>query len=194
MIGKPHNESCAVSFFRCNFSEYLSVIRTDDYYCMNVSDYNTCVDEHADGLFRFIFKHMKDEEQARDVVQDAFEKMWLKVSEINAEKAKSYLFTTAYRTMIDQFRRNSKKQLLEDAHMKELKDHNQYSDLNEILHEALEKLPEIQKSVVLLRDYEGYNYKEIGEITNLSESQVKVYIFRARKTLKEYLVSIDYVI
>lgn len=161
---------------------------------MNVSDYNTCVEEHADGLFRFIFKHMKDEEQARDVVQDAFEKMWLKVSEINAEKAKSYLFTTAYRTMIDQFRRNSKKQLLEDAHMKELKDHNQYSDLNEILHEALEKLPEIQKSVVLLRDYEGYNYKEIGEITNLSESQVKVYIFRARKTLKEYLVSIDYVI
>lgn len=161
---------------------------------MNVSDYNTCVDAHADGLFRFIFKHMKDEEQARDVVQDAFEKMWMKVSEINAAKAKSYLFTTAYRTMIDQFRRNAKQQTLEEGHLKTLKDQNQYSDLNEILHEALDRLPEIQKSVVLLRDYEGYNYKEIGEITELSESQVKVYIFRARKTLKDYLVSIDYVI
>jgi len=45
-----------------------------------------------------------------------------------------------------------------------------------------------------LRDYEGYDYKEIGEIANLSMSQVKVYIFRARKALKDYLVSIEKVI
>ncbi|HNF70750.1 MAG TPA: sigma factor-like helix-turn-helix DNA-binding protein, partial [Chitinophagales bacterium] len=45
-----------------------------------------------------------------------------------------------------------------------------------------------------LRDYEGYSYEEIGEVLNLSESQVKVYIFRARQTMKEYLVSIHYVI
>jgi len=58
---------------------------------MNTADYNTCVDNHADGVYRFILKNMKDEDQARDVVQDAFEKMWLKVDEINPEKAKSYL-------------------------------------------------------------------------------------------------------
>ncbi|MFN3343931.1 MAG: RNA polymerase sigma factor, partial [Flavobacteriales bacterium] len=73
--------------------------------------------------------------------------------------------------------------------------HNeQYSDLKEILNEALQKLPEIQRSVVMLRDYEGYNYEEIGEITNLNESQVKVYIFRARKFLKEYIGSMEAVI
>jgi RNA polymerase sigma factor (sigma-70 family) len=71
---------------------------------------------------------------------------------------------------------------------------NQYSDLNEILHEALETLPERQKSVVLLRDYEGYSYQEIGEITSMSESQVKVYIFRARKALKTHIGSIEAVI
>ena len=161
---------------------------------MNVSDYNTCVDEHADGVFRFIFKHMKDEDQARDVVQDAFEKMWLKLSEINASKAKSYLITTAYRTMIDHVRKHSKESRLEEAQLVKQRHEEQYSDLNEILHEALERLPEIQKSVVLLRDYEGYNYKEIGEITELSESQVKVYIFRARRALKDYWVCIDYVL
>jgi RNA polymerase sigma factor (sigma-70 family) len=56
------------------------------------------------------------------------------------------------------------------------------------------KLPDMQKTVLLLRDYEGYDYAEIGKITNLSESQVKVYIFRARKEMKKYLVSIDLII
>ena len=70
----------------------------------------------------------------------------------------------------------------------------QYSDLKEILNEALSRLPEIQKTVILLRDYEGYDYAEIGEITNLTESQVKVYIFRARTFLKNYIGKMEVVI
>jgi RNA polymerase sigma-70 factor (ECF subfamily) len=66
--------------------------------------------------------------------------------------------------------------------------------LKEVLRDALDKLPEIQKSVIMLRDYEGYDYKEIGEITNLSESQVKVYIYRGRVALKEYIGSLSNVI
>lgn len=68
---------------------------------------------------------------------------------------------------------------------------NQYSDLQEVLHEAIEKLPEDQKAVIMLRDYEGYAYNEIAEITGLTESQVKVYIFRGRKFLQQYLGSIE---
>ena len=161
---------------------------------MNTADYNTCVDQHADAVYRFILKNMRDEDAARDVVQDAFEKMWLKHEEIDASKAKSYLFTTAYRTMIDYFRKSKKESRMEEVHLNKLEDKRQYSDLNDVLHEALDRLPEIQKSVVLLRDYEGYKYPEIGEITGLSESQVKVYIFRARTSLKEYLVRVDYLI
>jgi RNA polymerase sigma-70 factor (ECF subfamily) len=70
----------------------------------------------------------------------------------------------------------------------------QYSDLNEILHEALDRLPPVQKSVIMLRDYEGYSYEEIEKITGLNESQVKVYIYRGRVALKEYLVKMDYVV
>ena len=71
---------------------------------------------------------------------------------------------------------------------------NNYSDLKEVLEEAVAQLPEIQRTVVMLRDYEGYSYKEIGKITTLNESQVKVYIYRARKFLKEYIGSMDVVI
>ncbi len=62
-----------------------------------------------------------------------------------------------------------------------------YSDLKEILNKAVEQLPDVQRSVILLRDYEGYSYREIGEIAGLSESQVKVYIFRARIFLKKFI-------
>ena len=51
----------------------------------------------------------------------------------------------------------------------------------------MEKLTNLQKSIILLRDLEGYNYKEIGIMLNLNESQVKVYLFRARKKIKDQI-------
>ena len=161
---------------------------------MTVDDYNNCVDAHADGLYRFLLKHLRDTELARDLVQESFLKMWQKVEEVDALKAKSYLFSTGYHTMIDQIRRDKKKGNFDEVDPRKLSHSGQYSDLNEILHEALETLPSAQKTVILLRDYEGYSYEEIGEICKLSESQVKVYIFRARKALKEYIGSIDMVL
>ena len=66
-------------------------------------------------------------------------------------------------------------------------------NLSQTLNNALAQLSEVQRSVVLLRDYEGYTYDEIAQITQLTESQVKVYIFRARKKLQQILVSPDLV-
>lgn len=161
---------------------------------MTVHDYNTCVDRHADGLYRFMLRHVRDTEKAKDLVQDAFAKVWLKIDEIDPSKAKSYLFSTGYHTMIDLLRREKKKGDFEEVDVNKLAHSEQFSDLNEVLHEALNTLPEIQKSVVLLRDYEGYNYAEIGEICALSEAQVKVYIFRARKALRAYIGTIETVL
>lgn len=162
---------------------------------MTAEEFNSCVDLHADNLYRFILKNVKDTDKAKDVVQDTYEKLWLKVSEVPSTNAKSYMFTTAYRTMIDMFRRNKKQTRMEHGEFDEILSHKkQYSDLKTVLNEAVNKLPEIQRMVVMLRDYEGYSYKEIGEITNLTESQVKVYIFRARIFLKNYIGNIETVI
>lgn len=161
---------------------------------MTTREYNDCVDLHADGVYRFILKNIKDKDDAQDIVQDAFEKLWINRKKLKEEKAKSYLFTTAYHKMIDMIRRNKHLGSMEDAQEISYAEHGQYSDLKEILDEALEKLNDIQRSVILLRDYEGYSYKEIGDITGLNESQVKVYIYRARGFLKNYIVSPQYVI
>lgn len=163
---------------------------------MNLEEYNKCVEEDADGLYRFIVKSMRDADRAQDVVQDAFEKLWMKSKEVDAAKAKSYLFSTAYHRMIDVFRKENRMGELDEYTAGNLETNRSdgYSDLKEILDEAVLKLPEIQRSVLMMRDYEGYSYKEIGDITGLNEGQVKVYIFRARKFLKSYIGSMDKVI
>ncbi len=161
---------------------------------MTSKEYNKCVDEHADGLYRFILKNMRDEEEARDVVQDSFEKMWRNHESVDAKKSKSYLFTTGYHTMIDRIRRKKHVSDFTKVNEDSLFHTEQYSDVKKILNEALNLLPDIQKAVITLRDFEGYSYEEIGTITKLNESQVKVYIYRARLFLKEYIGSMERVI
>jgi len=161
---------------------------------VTAEEYNRTVDEHADGVYRFIVHNIKDKDEAKDVVQDAFEKFWKNHENVQFEKAKSYLFTAAYHTMIDRIRRSKKTEPMDDDDYNNHSHSKQYSDLREILRDAVNKLPEIQRSVVLLRDYEGYSYEEIGEITGLNESQVKVYIYRARVALKEYIGSMSNVV
>ncbi|MBA3901535.1 MAG: RNA polymerase sigma factor [Bacteroidetes bacterium] len=158
---------------------------------MSPAEFNTCVDDYADNLFRFILKNIKDQDKAKDIVQDTFEKLWINCPGLEFSKAKSWMFTTGYRTMIDQIRREQKQGNFEEVNLSALSHERTYSDLQEILHQAINKLPADQKSVILLRDYEGYHYDEIAEITGLSESQVKVYIFRARTFLKKQLGSIE---
>jgi RNA polymerase sigma factor (sigma-70 family) len=161
---------------------------------MTAAEYNLCVEKFADAIYRFVLKNIKDEEKAKDIIQDTFEKLWIKLSTVSFEKSKSYLFTTAYHTMIDLLRREKKMTAFSDQLSASLTHANQYSDLNEILHQAIDNLPESQKAVILLRDYEGYSYEEISQITGLTEAQVKVYIFRGRMFLKQYLGSMEAVL
>lgn len=161
---------------------------------MTPAQYNSCVDDHADGVYRFILHNIRDEDDAKDIVQDAFEKFWKQHENVQFEKAKSYIFTTAYHTMIDKIRRAKKMEPMDEGDYNNHSHTKHYSDLKQILKDAVARLPEIQRTVVLLRDYEGYSYEEIGEITGLNESQVKVYIYRARVTLKEYIGSMSNVV
>jgi RNA polymerase sigma factor (sigma-70 family) len=161
---------------------------------MTVKEYNRSVEEYADSVYRFIRADLKDEERANDIVQDSFERLWRHVAEIEYPSVKSWLFTTAYNNMIDIIRKEKRIVTLEPAYENEMAFDSQYSDLNEILHKALERLPEQQRTPVLLRDYEGYSYKEIGDITGQSEASVKVNIYRGRIALKNFIGKIETVL
>ena len=161
---------------------------------MTVGEYNKAVDVYADNLYRFILKNLKDATMTEDIIQDTFEKLWMKLEDVSSIKVKSYLFTSAYHTMIDYIRKEKRNITVDPSTLFEESGTDHYSDLGEVLERAVQNLPADQKAVVMLRDYEGYSYKEISEITGLSESQVKVYIYRARVYLKGYIGSMEKVI
>ncbi len=158
---------------------------------MTEREYNECVNLYADNVYRFILKNLRHNEDAKDVVQGAFEKLWINRGKVETERSKSYLFTIAYNQMIDHLRKNKRIVLREDFAENAKGSTNTKHDTKRILNEALAKLSEQQRSLVLLKDYEGYSYEEIGEITGLNESQVKVYLHRARLQLREYIVRVE---
>lgn len=158
---------------------------------MTEKEYNLCIDNFTDSAFRFLVKNIKDSDAAKDILQDTFTKLWEKREDVDFLKAKSYIFTSAYHIMINNIKYNSLKYNIPQT---QTTTSNSYNDINEVLNEALEQLPQIQKASILLRDYEGYSYNEIGDILDLSQEQVKINIFRARVKLKEYIVTIDNVI
>ena len=161
---------------------------------MTEKEYNECVNLYADNVYRFIVKNLKHEENSKDVVQNAFEKLWINRETVENERSKSYLFTVAYHQMIDHIRKNRRITLQENISEGASITKQPHHNINKILNEALNRLGETQRSLVLLKDYEGYTYEEISRITSLSISQVKVYLHRARIQLKNWLVKPENVI
>jgi RNA polymerase sigma factor (sigma-70 family) len=154
---------------------------------MTVQQYNECVREFADRLYRFALKNVGDSDLAQDFVQDAFERLWVRVDTVDYQRVKSYLFRTIVNLQIDRSRR----QKLQYQHLSGLSDAIEQPrvahDVQQLIDEGVAQLSEIQRVVLTLRDYEGYTYQEIAEMTNISVDQVKVYIFRARRFLKQYI-------
>ncbi len=153
---------------------------------MNRRSYNSAVNEYSERVFRYAYKWTKSEATSKDIVQEVFEKLWKNRKQVKSEKVKSWLFTTAHNLLVNY---SKKKKMLsrEDLIYTEPSVFENRYELKDLLEVALSTLSSTQKSILLLRDSEGYDYKEIGEILKLNESQVKVYLFRARKKIKKYL-------
>jgi RNA polymerase sigma-70 factor (ECF subfamily) len=154
---------------------------------LNTKDYNSIVDALSDNLFRYAIKTVRQEADAHDVVQHCFERLWINRDKVDPSKVKSYLFSTAHNFIIDMFRKNKRTSYEEVLPEQGYQPQSHNDELKEMLDKCLVQLSEIQRSVLLLRDYEGYNYQEIADMTQLNESQVKVYIFRARQKMQQLL-------
>jgi RNA polymerase sigma-70 factor (ECF subfamily) len=151
-------------------------------------EYNSVVREHSNKLYGYALKFLRNEEDAQDIVQDVFEKLWINRKKVEVMKAKSWMFTTAHNAMLNLINRKQRIQFYgnESIPEKTIKEFNLFES-GQVVERAVNILPPIQKSIILLRDLEGYSYEEIGEILNLSSSQVKVYLFRARNKIKKQL-------
>ena len=162
---------------------------------MTIEEYNTLVKTQSDALYRFALKNIKVVEDAQEIVQTAFERLWLNIDQVDSTKSKAYLFKIAYNATIDIIRKQKREvDINMESHLEPAVAANDFKNLKAVLNKALSQISDIQRNVILLRDYEGYSYTEIGEITGLNENQVKINIFRGRQALQKILGNMeDYV-
>ncbi len=154
---------------------------------MRRNEYNRVVDLHGNALYGYVLKYLRNSEDAQDIIQDVFEKLWKNRKKVDFEKAKSWMYTTAHNTLIN-FAVRKKRMVYDSENLPEngATDKNNFESY-QVVERAVNILPPVQKSIILLRDIEGYSYEEIGDILELNESQVKVYLFRARMKIKKQL-------
>ncbi|MBW7867068.1 MAG: RNA polymerase sigma factor [Brumimicrobium sp.] len=153
---------------------------------MNRLEYNIAVRKHASNLYGYVFNFLRNSEDSKDIVQDVFEKLWENRKKVEMDKCKAWMFKTGHNALIN-FAKRKGRTIFDSEQIPEFVGMDNRFETKEVVELALSILPPIQKSIILLRDLEGYAYDEIGDILDISESQVKVYLYRARKKIKKQL-------
>ncbi len=152
-----------------------------------------------DKLFRLAWRITLDKAEAEDIVQDTLIKVWNHREEwSDIQNPEAYSITICRNLALDR----SKKAIASNLQLDEERDESQDPHLPpdeqlhqaqrlELVKEAMDRLPELQRTIMELRDIEGKTYLEIAEALNISESQTKVYLHRARLKIKTQIENIE---
>lgn len=155
--------------------------------------FNDFVQRHSRKFFGYAYRILQNQEEAEDAVQEIFIKLWKMEGRLNEYKSIDALAITMTKNYcIDQLRKQKNFQkgdndLQNYDHITSLSPHEQLEiyESNEIINKIIEKLPEIYKVVIRLRDMEGLSYEEIADKTDQSINTLRVTISRARKTIRD---------
>lgn len=164
---------------------------------MQIKEFNDIVARLQDKMLRVAYRIVKSQEEAEDVVQDALVKIWKVREKISTvENVDAYCMMITRNIGIDKLRSRKMETSDIDNHY-DIKAKTANPERLSIVRDQLshirkviDDLPENHKTVLELRDIEGYSYKEVSEITGYSIDKVKVYLHRARLKLKEQIRSL----
>ena len=151
-----------------------------------------------DKLYRLALRITFDSAEAEDIVQDTMIKVWNKRDEWSQfDSIEAYCLTVARNLAIDRSQKLEAQNMELTPETQEMPDaltpDRKYEQDEQIklVHRLINELPEKQRTIVQLRDVEGKSYKEIAEIMHLTEEQVKVNLFRARRQIRSKYDEID---
>lgn len=154
---------------------------------MKEKEYIQLVKLHGTALYRFLYKNFNDKHVCEDIVQEAYIKLWENRNSVEFVNAKAWLYSVCYRKLIDYIRSIKKFANVSDEEIICTTMVQSTKDNTDLVNKYLDKLSVMYKSIIILRDIEGYSYEDIEGILQISASQVKVNLFRARKQLKELI-------
>lgn len=141
-------------------------------------------------LLQYADYQVGDIEVAKDLVQESFVVLLDKRDSVEQNKGKSYLYSVLTNKVRDYYKVKKVQTEVQDYHKVELYGEDAYES-KELIKLALSKLTRQYKDLICLRDLEGYSYDEIADQLDMSLTQVKVYLFRARKALKNEVIKLE---
>ncbi|NKB32309.1 MAG: sigma-70 family RNA polymerase sigma factor [Pseudomonadales bacterium] len=158
-----------------------------------MSQYRQAVDQHRQRIFSFARYSLRAQEDAEDVTQEVFIKLWQHWQKIDHNKLGGWLMRVAHNAVIDHVRKHKTANNHQDdfAEVEEQPievDETQRLDqaaFKQQLMEAIKQLEDPFRSIIIMRDIQGLSYAEIRETLDMTESQVKVYLHRSRRKLRE---------
>ncbi len=147
-------------------------------------------------LYRFSLRLMGDREDAQDIVQEIFLRLWSKRDKLSEYRnLEAFAMTMTRNLCLDKLKSPAaKKEQIEDKNMTDYRDPYQKaetSDTVRLVKQAMDSLPEQQKMVIHLRDVEGCDFDEIAEISGLSLNNIRVILSRARKKVRDVLIKLN---
>ena len=150
-------------------------------------------------LYRFSLNIVKDDELAKDVVQECLIKVWEKREDVALiQNLEAWCMMITKNKSLDKLRsKHVKKTDLFEVELDTRKEKDtpyvmtERSELMGRIQDMIDELPNRQREVMQLRDIEGYSYKEIAENLNIDINLVKTNLFRARRKIKESLIKVD---
>jgi RNA polymerase sigma-70 factor (ECF subfamily) len=159
----------------------------------NIS-FRTTVLPLSDRLYRLALRITMNKAEAEDVVQDTLLKVWECREDWNQiNNLEAFAIATCRNRALDVVKRAGRdtENLDEMAHFSSQTPHEQLEARAEIslIRRLMDSLPEVQRTIMLLRDIEGKTYQEIAQTLDISETQVKVYLHRARTKIKEWITN-----
>jgi RNA polymerase sigma-70 factor (ECF subfamily) len=156
-------------------------------------EYRQWVDEYQDQAWTLARYILKDASEAEDATQEAFVKLWNNRNAIDRDRVKPWLMRVTRNHCLDRLRRRRPETEFVEYQAADHRGpmHNmEQTELGGFLKGAIAALKEPYRSLVVLRDIEQHSYEEVAGVTDLSLSQVKVYLHRARKQLREQLAEL----
>ena len=151
------------------------------------------VDQHQNEAWTLARYLLKDAAEAEDAVQEAFIKLWNHRDNVDPARVKPWLMKVTRNTCLDRLRRRRNEVEFEDYLSADTRGPMfglQQSELGRWLKQTIGSLKEPYRTLVILRDIYQHSYDEVASATELSLTQVKVYLHRARKELREQLAEV----
>jgi len=166
---------------------------------MNLESFESRVLPVKNKLFRFALRFLGNEDEAKDIVQEVFVRVWNGREKMNEiQNWEAWCMRITKNLSLDRIRSITRRQTnpIEDGYavtndsMTPLESTEMRESMKRI-NQLIASLPDKQRQVIHLRDVEGYSYNEICEIMELDMNQVKVNLFRARNSVRDKMIKIN---